>query len=370
MRSWFFSPNALGLAGMAALCLSLATLGFSQDKPLTPIELCSTETYRLYTYSEAAALEIDLRTAFGDWVSLRRAGGAPGWYGYNTGGGEVASLNVPPVIERRRVQGVEVVAVSCLLADGVTHSAEYVARPAYCAVVSRISAEAPPTDVHILRLAPRFDMDISRLPCYALRDGRGILHTGAISSVASERPSYIGAGTWGGPGCRVSSLYPPSAYLAFFNPDNGPLVAFLFFHSQALWPGGHHFLQLFGGGSNFLYAGFLDAYAYGEPVAFGVCVRPDGDLAAFEASLPDVLADFDSLVRSGVVDIPAVRAAMEARSRLDEYVGALAHRRPTGDWLHTWRLWYACRRGRDAVEEGDGLGAASLLQLLAPAAVP
>lgn len=370
MRLWCWRLNNLCLVVTATWGLWQAPFGLGQERPSTPVELCSGDAYRLYTYSEGAALEIDLRTASGDWVSFRRTGGAPGWYGYNTAGREVSSAAAPPRVERRQRLGVQVVGVSCSLADGVGHLAEYVPRPAYCAVVSRIVAEGVPPEAYILRLAPRFDMDISRLPCYALRDGRGILHTGAISSVALSRPSYIGTGTWGGPGCLVSSLDPTRTYLAFFNPDNGPLVAFVFFHAQTLWPGGHHFLQLFTGGSNFLYAGFLDTYSYGEPVAFGICARADGDLMAFEASLSDVLKDFDRLVESGVLGIPAVRSTMEARSRLSQCAGALAKCSPAAEWSAAWRLWYACRRGHEAVEVGDGLGAVAVLDLFAPPVRP
>lgn len=370
MRLWCWRLSSLCAVAPALLGFLPTALVLGEERILTPVELCSGDAYRLYTYSEGAALEIDLRTASGDWVSLRRAGAAPGWYGYNSAGREVSSADAPAKIEHRQVQGVEVVSVSSSLADGVTHVAEYVARPGYCAVVSRISAEVPPTDAHILRLAPRFDMDISRLPCYAFRDDRGILHTGTISSVASQRPSYIGTQTWGGPGCLVSSLDPTRAYLAFFNPDNGPLVAFVFFHAQTLWPGAHHFLQLFTGSANFLYAGFLDTYSYGEPVAFGLCARADGDLVAFETSLPDVLRDFDGLVRNGVVDLPAVRATMEARDRLERCAEAFARFSPSTDWLGAWRLWYACSRGRRALETGDGLGAITVFDLFAPAGAP
>ncbi|MCX7598697.1 MAG: hypothetical protein N2512_07480 [Armatimonadetes bacterium] len=370
MRSWYWNSKAFRAAAVVMGSLLLAPLGMGQEQTLAPLELCSGDAYRLSTYEESAVLEIDLRCASGEWLSLRRTGGAPGWYGYNQPGREVSSAAVAPKVERQRRGDVEVVAVSCALADGVTHLAEYVARPEYCAVVSRISAATPPSDAHILRLAPRFDMDIARLPCYAFRDGDGVLHTGSIRSVAAQRPSYIGTETWGGPGCLVASLDPTRTYLAFFNPGAGPLVAFVFFHAKTLWRQAHHFLQVYTGGANLLYAGFLDTYSFGEPVAFGICARAGGDLAAFEAMLPEVLQDFDALVRSRVIAIPAVEAAAEASSRVDRCAGALGQRSPAGDWLGAWRLWYACRRGSDAVEAGDGRGAIAVLDLFAPVEKP
>lgn len=342
------------LSASAILAVGLMPTWCQQQAAGQRIVLAQGEGYRVITTPTAALLEIELLNADGQWIGLTRAKGEAGWYGYNRkGAGEVRSSAVAPRVARSKRNGIDVTVVTCQLEPGVVHRAEYVARPSYCLITSQIMAEKEPPGANIVRLAPRFDMDIRRLFCFALRDDRQILHTGTFSGLAA-RPAYVGCGTWGGPGCIVRALAAQRAYMAFFNPLTGPLVAFAFPRRPTLWRGAHHFVQLWEGGANYLYAGYFDRLRAGHVTAFLLCARRDGDLFAFEDELPAILDDAEKLVRDGVVQVPQWAAAIDAESLIRSAMGSVGGEAvfPAKSWPRMWKRMYAVRLGARAARLG------------------
>lgn len=355
MRSLF---SSLSLAALAS------AVAFAADAPPPPpIVLAQGDAYRLSTSAQHGYLAVDLRDAAGKWIPLARKGGDRGWYGYNTKGGIVGTQGVAPHIVRHDVKGQPVVTVTCPLAAGVTHRADYFARSGFCLVVSEFLAAKGPDDAGILRLAPLFDMDISALWCYAGRNARGVLHTGTIAS-AVPRPGYFGVSPWGPePGVRMAGLDPKLPYLAFFNPDGGPLVAFVYLRPDLFWRGAHHFLQIWQGASNYLYTGFFDRPHFNMPGAFLICARADGDLNAFEAGLPKMIDEATKLaLASG--RLPSLQAEVEARSRLASLAQTPPPAPAEATWLEAWRSRYAYTRATDALAHADGPGAVRLMSIL------
>ncbi len=356
MRSSFLNLSLACLLGITASAFCADTV--------TPIPLADGDAYRLSTTAERGALTVDLRNAVGQWIPLTRKGAEGGWYGYNQQAGTHGTEGVRPDVSRHHVAGQQVVTVTCSIADGVKHRADYFARPGFCLVISELQAATPPTDIGIVRLAPTFDLDISAFSCYAGRSARGILHTGTIAS-AVPRPGYFGVGPWSQePGVRMDGFDPRRPYLAFFNPAGGPLVAFVYLRPDVFWRGGRHFLQVWDGAANYLYTGMFDAGHFNTPVPFLVCARADGDLTAFEADLPRMIDEATSIARTSG-RLPSLEAEVQATSRL----AAMAPRSPStptaSGWLQAWRERYAYARATDAVAHADAPGALRVLSLLA-----
>jgi hypothetical protein len=365
MRSCVSSTSSYATALLAVSFLAFIEGAEAQQAPPQEgrVVLAEGRDYRLVTREAAGGLDIELRDADGNWVPLTRKGGEAGWYGYNKGAAEVRSTSAAPSISREKRDDTAVTVATCTLEPGVVHRACYFSESSFCIVVTELHAEQAPLDeASIIRLAPRFDIDIQRFSCFGLRDGRGILHTGTISAIAA-RPAYIGTGGWGGPGCVVSGLDPERNYLAFFNPLGGPLVAFVFPRPKILWNGGRHFLQLWEGGANLLYAGMFDRDHFNNPTAFAIYARPDGDLQAFEADLPALLQQVDRLAASGFLQLPALSAAHELDKRLARLRTFLSHM-PEGDegqWMKAWKNHYAVVAATRALTLGNPKAGLSLL---------
>ncbi len=321
------------------------------------------EAYRVATYSKAAAVEVALQSSDSAWRPLTRTGGEMAWFGYNRkSAGEVRSSTRAAKIQRLQRAGAKIVAVSCELEPGVLHRAEYVAFDDFCIVTSELRAAKPPRDATLIRLAPRFDINIRRLFCYALRDGRDILHTGTLAALGN-RPKYVGVRGWGD-GCTVAELSARRAYLAFFNPSAGPLFAVVYPHYRSQWRWARTFLQLFNGGANYLYAGVFDRGHFNQPVAFAIYARRDGDLAAFEQALPEIERRLDDLVRSSALRLPTVGAEIEAAQRLGQAAGWKAPASAAGRrdrWIASWKRWWALSAAARALQLGQPLAARDIL---------
>jgi len=325
--------------------------------------LAEGQAYRLWSWTGVAALDVEARDAQGNWWPFTRKGGETGWYGYNLqNAGEVRSSAAKLHLTEEQRAGVGVKVAACELEPGVRHRAEYMAGPSFCIVVTELMAQQQPEGAGIIRLAPRFDIDIKRFTCYALRNGRGILHTGTIQALAA-RPAYVGVGTWGGPGCSLADLDPQRPYLAFFRPSGGPLLAFIYPHTRTLWIGGRHFLQLWEKDANYFYSGMFDRGHFNETTAFVIYARADGDLEAFEAELPTVLQRVDELAASGAVKLPALAAAHEMQQRMAALRSSLspADTIDEGHWLWTWKRYYAVRAAERVLTEGNPLAAKALV---------
>ncbi|MBC7287026.1 MAG: hypothetical protein H5T86_03070 [Armatimonadetes bacterium] len=347
--------NSLAIgAVLTFLCLTPVCMA---GGPGQAVVVAEGEAYRISTFDAGAGIDISLRTAEGTWVALRRTNGELGWFGYNRkGAGEVRSSACSPAIEREtRGQG-KVVSVTCELEPGVSHAAEYVPFPSFCFITSEIRCQVAPADASIIRLAPRFDIDVGRFPCYALRDERGILHTGTLASLG-ERPKYVGVRGWGG-GCAVAGLDPQRPYLAFFNPFGGPLFALVYPKHNFQWRDGRHFLQLFDGGANYLYSGFFSGGHFNEPVLFAIYANASGSIDELEKQIPEVEARAEELVRSGVLRVPALSAGLQVMGRLAE-LSAPVSEPPLeeGMWVRQWKRIWAAGAAQRAVRWGNSQAA-------------
>jgi hypothetical protein len=287
------------------------------------------ETYRLAFSKEVGTLEIFVRNRAGEFVAVRREGGESPWYGYNDATGEYRTSQHRPEIVRRDAGDVPALDVTCPVDPqaGTLHRARYLFFDRFVIGRSQLVADSIPPGSGILRIAPRFDADITAFPGYALRGAppgppevegeMGLLRVGAWSDLG-ERETYVGVRPWGTRGVQVAALDPTRPYLALHNPQTGAQVAFAYPRYEEFWSGLHLFVQLYTGGYNYWYTGFGDADLFGGEFPFCLCADNTGDLAALEATVTEAIATAQDLIDREVLPIQAITARKKAAALLEE----------------------------------------------------
>jgi hypothetical protein len=282
------------------------------DPPSRPAFVFEGERWRLELPREAGTFDFRVQPqGETEFVSVLRPGGEAPWYGYNVSGGpERRTCEVTPDFRPRSPR------FRCVLEPGpqVVHEAAYHPFANGVLVVSRFVSEGVPPVASIVRFAPKLDVDVDLLTRYAFADDAGSRHEGGVAELGA-RAAYAGVGGWGGPGDVVGGLDPARPYMLLYNPDRAVSLGIVLLRYPSLWAGAQTFLQLYHGGWNFWYTGFLPRSALRGERVFVLYARQVATPDTLEADLPALVSEAERLIAEGEVEAPEVRAAMAAETR-------------------------------------------------------
>lgn len=312
-----------------------------------------TATYRLVLPRDKALVRLSVPSAAG-LQPVTRPGGEDAWYGYNDPTGEVrSSASRPTIAIDRRAEHVTVT-VTCAVGP-LTHRADYLCRDDMVVVRSLLSGEVP-ANANLMRVAPRFDLDLARFGEYAFADQSEKSHTGRFPAT---RPWYLGTGAWGS-GDTAGNLSEREPFWMVHQGGRG--LAVVYPYRRELWVGVSHFIQQWTGGANYAYSGLADAGVVGRDVVFAWVPVADGGPAALRAGLPRVLAAVQSLIETRALPVERLARLSAVRRRLDSLAKELAS--PATDpaqRLRRWRLRVAWQAAHRCLDRGEGLAAEAVL---------
>lgn len=267
--------------------------------------------YKLRFFKDKGTFDLQIRDKKGGFSSIHRPEGESPWFGYNGPKGEVrSSQNVPRKLEvRRTAEGFEV-SLRVPLDEGGDFQGNFLITDYFLLVRSLINSREKP--ISILRLAPRFEVDIELFNRYAFS-----LPGGIVSGVVKElgRPGYAGVLGWGGPK-SYSALDPSSPFFALYNPDAGIGFLFLYPFYQELWNGKHIFLQLWEGGINYLYAGWGEEKDLGREVLFAIAPLQAFSENEIGNTARKLTKEIETKVRKGEIKFPSLLKVMEMKERI------------------------------------------------------
>jgi hypothetical protein len=306
---------------LIAIPLAVAGRNASSD---TPSANLTGERWRVELRRDTGTFDVLAQPAGeAELVSLLRPEGEKPWYGYNLAGGkEARTSEAKPTIKAAGNSGP--VSVRCELdrEHVVTHEALYSTIPEGLVVVSRFSAGALAPEASIVRFAPKFDVNIDLLTHYAYVDGDGRRHQGALADLG-ERNTYAGVGTWEPGGDVAARLSAQRPYMLLYNPQRAISLGVILPCYDSLWRDANTFLQLYRGGYNFWYTGFLPGSRLrGERVLI-LYLEQSGSPAAIEEDAPRLCGEVRRLVSKGDIDAPAVRAMLAAEEAFEGEAQAL-----------------------------------------------
>lgn len=257
------------------------------------------------------------------YVSLLRLDGERPWYGYNLSDGrELRSSESRATV--RFLQQHRLAAVRCVLdrEHAVVHEAVYCAIAEGLLVVSRFSARPTAPQVSILRFGPKLDVDIQQLTHYAYRDSQNRRHEGPLAQLG-ERNAYAGVGAWEPNGDLSEGLSPELPYMLLYNPERAISVGVVLPLPEAIWHDVRTFLQLYRGGWNFWYTGFLPL---GQPRGERVlllylkqCASPD----VAERDVPRLCREVRKRILTGSLPAPQVKTVLVAAAALEREASTL-----------------------------------------------
>jgi hypothetical protein len=294
-------------------------------------------------------------------VSIMRPGGEPAWYGYNEPAGERQTSQIKPSAFARQGE-TGPVTVRCVLDQdlGIAHEALYYPIPEGVLVVSRLTAQSLPRDASIIRVAPKMDVNTDLLTHYAFVGPDGREHTGAVASLG-PRDTYAGAGAWAPGGDQVAGLSPEYPYTLLFNPDKAVSLGVVLPLYQSTWRNAHSFLQLWHGGFNFWYAGFLPSDALRSEHMFVLYALQSGTPEALRNDAARVCREVSELVAQGKVQAPALAEMLAARGRFErDWPGVRQKALAAGPTRSAWLAIQMLRSARDCLDR-DPVAASQLV---------
>lgn len=270
------------------------------------------DTYRIIFSRSSGVLDIEIAGRDGGFESVVHKDGGTLWYGCNGPDGEYRTQHHRPSFTRSKHGDIEVLTSVCPVRpeDGVTHRATYAFFPKWIAVSSRLEAEKEPAHLSIVRVAPRFDVDIEKLPHYSCREHLGRRCCGPVAELG-ERDTYVGLNPWGRRGVRCRGFDPQRAYFGLYDPLSGRSIAFAYPFFDKMWKGKHIFLQLHTSKCNYWYTGFGRAADVGRDFIFCICCRLPGASGALDRELPGMFQKVEWLVAQGA--LPWARRGMDAK---------------------------------------------------------
>ncbi len=310
-------------------------------------------TYRLVLPRDRALVRLEVPSADG-LRPVTRPGGEDAWYGFNDPTGEVRSSAARPTMVIDRRSDHVTVTVTCAV-GALTHRADYLCRDDLVVVRSLLSGPVP-ASASLIRIAPRFDLDLARFGEYAFADQSDKLHTGRFPAT---RPWYLGTGAWGS-GDTAGGLSEREPFWMVHQGGRGLAVVYPF--RRELWVGVSHFIQQWTGGANYAYTGLADAGVVGRDVVFAWVPVADGGPAALRADLPRILAAVQSLIETRALPVERLARISAVRRRLDALAKELAA--PVTDpaqRLRRWRQRVAWQAAQRCLDRGEGLAAEAVL---------
>ncbi|HJN18824.1 MAG TPA: hypothetical protein QGH10_25190 [Armatimonadota bacterium] len=267
------------------------------------------DRWELRVSRDTGTFDVLLEPIGGEARSIIRPEGERPWFGYNEGGREVRTSGVAAETRRGGKRGN--VTVRCALDEErqVHHEATYRGLDDGVLVISQFAADSLPS-ADIIRVAPKLDIDVELLTHYAFSGPDGVQHAGAIADLG-ERDSYAGVGGWGA-GDVASGLDPSGPYMMLYNPELQISFGVIFPLHRTTWRGSRTFLQLYHGGANFWYMGYLSAPALRSEHAFVLYLRQTGDPADIHRDAPGLCREAVELISSGAVDAPELAGIADA----------------------------------------------------------
>jgi len=344
------------------VAILLAVVGRSAGSDTPSIKLAG-ERWRVELRRDAGTFDVLAQPAGeAGFVSLLRPEGEKPWYGYNlAGGGEARTSEAKPTLKVAPAPGP--VSVRCELdrEHDVFHQAVYEAIPDGLVIVSRFTAGALAPEASIVRFAPKLDVDIDLLTHYAYMDGDGWRHQGALADLG-QRNTYAGVGTWEPGGDVAARLNGERPYMLLYNPERAVSLGVILPWYGSLWRDANTFLQLYRGGYNFWYMGFLPGSQLRSERVLILYLKQSGSPDAIEEDAPRLCREVRRLIAKGDMDAPTVRTMLMAQEAFEGEAEAL--HKLIGEQPPTRAAWLAMEMLRTAHEwlERDPVKALDLVQ--------
>ncbi|MBM3473732.1 MAG: hypothetical protein FJX75_10730 [Armatimonadetes bacterium] len=305
------------------IAIPLAVVGRSASSDTPSVKLTG-ERWRVELRRDAGTFDVLAQPA-GEaaFVSFLRPDGEKPWFGYNLADGkEARTCEVKPTVKTGGASGP--VSVRCDLdrEHAVTHEALYTTIPEGLVVVSRFTAGALAPEASIVRFAPKLDVNIDLLTHYAYMDGHGRRHQGALADLG-ERNTYAGVGAWEPGGDVAARLNAERPYMLLHNPQRAISLGVILPCYDSLWRDANTFLQLYKGGYNFWYTGFLPSTRLRGERVLVVYLKQSGSPDAIEEDAPRLCREVPRLISSGKIDAPSVKAMLAAQEAFEGEAQAL-----------------------------------------------
>lgn len=272
------------------------------------------ENYHLRIWKTRGSFDLLLKDSRGDFHSMHRSQGESPWFGYNGPKGEIRSSGNPPskLDVKRTSDGFEVF-LTTPLEENARHQGIFLVKDDFLLVRSTIQASRG--GISIVRLAPRFEVDIDLFNQFAFSVPQGVIR-GSVRELG--RPSYAGVGGWGGPK-SYSSLNPDVPFFALYNPEKRMGFLFLFPFYEKLWKDKHIFLQLWENETNYFYAGWGEEKDLGKEVMFAIAPLEVFSSDEILNRASELAKKIEKGVRSGEIPFPSLLKTLELDENLNRY---------------------------------------------------
>ncbi|MBC7327409.1 hypothetical protein H5T87_04760 [bacterium] len=286
-----------------------------ETKDVDDYIIFTTRDYQLHLYKTKGTFDFLVKDKDGIFHPIHKAEGESPWFGYNGPRGEVSSSRNPiGEIKMKRWREGYLVSILVPLEQGVFWDGEFYISDDYLVVRSLIKSEAR-SGISIVRLAPRFEVDIALFNRY-LFSLPGQIVEGKVEELG--RPGYAGVLGWGGPK-SYGSLDPSVPFFALYNPELQVGFLFLYPFYDKLWKGKHIFLQLWEGGINYFYAGWGDENDLGKETVFVITPLKIFSPDEIKRNVEKLNKEIEELVRSGGLPLEFITRLLEIEGKLRKY---------------------------------------------------
>lgn len=269
--------------------------------------------YQLCFFKTKGTFEFLVKDREGNLHPIHNPQGESPWFGYNSSRGEVrSSQNVPTRLEVKKQGEWFRISLVVPLGEEALYEGEFFVADDLVTIRSLIMG-GKEGKISIVRVAPRFEVDIKVFPRFAFS-----IPGGTISGVAEElgRPGYAGVGGWGGPK-SYGSFDPVSPFFALYNPDLevGFLILYPFY--ERLWKGKHIFLQLWNDEINYLYAGWGDEKDLGKEFLFAIAPLKVSSPQGIAGKAEQLDREIEEEVKKGELPFPSLLKVLEMERKIE-----------------------------------------------------
>jgi hypothetical protein len=272
------------------------------------------KNYVLRLYKTKGTFDFLLVDSKGDLKPIHNPSGESPWFGYNCARGEIrSSQKAPQKIEIGNWKYGYKVSLIYPLEEGAYYEGNFYIADDFLAVRSLINV-AKREGVNIVRLAPRFEVDVHLFNHFAFSIPKAII-SGEVSSLG--RPGYAGVWGWGGPK-SFSSLDPDCPFFALYNPDLNLGFLFLYPFYEKLWKNKHIFLQLWEGGINYFYSGWGEEKDLGKEVLFAIAPLNISNPERISQIASELNEKIEEMVKKEELPFPSLLKALKAEERIKE----------------------------------------------------
>lgn len=272
------------------------------------------KNYLLRLYKTKGTFDFLLLDDKGDLKPIHNPSGESPWFGYNCARGEIrSSQKAPQKIEVNNWKYGYKVSLIYPLEEGANYEGNFYIADDFLAVRSLINVERS-EGVNIVRLAPRFEVDINLFNHFAFSIPKAII-SGEVSSLG--RPGYAGVWGWGGPK-SFSSLDPDCPFFALYNPDLKLSFLFLYPFYEKLWKNKHIFLQLWEGGINYFYSGWGEEKDLGKEFLFAIVPLDNSTPEGISQIASKLKERIEAMVKGEELPCPSLLKALKTEEKINE----------------------------------------------------